>query len=162
MPTTYEPIASQTVSVAASSVTFSGIPNTYTDLFLVAYWGESGAGSPYGDNGFRLNSDSGSNYSAIMLYGNGSTATSFQWLNQTSIRVAQNATDYPMAVIHVPNYASTSMFKTVLSGFGTEDNVGRSVGLWRNAAAVTSVTFVNLGTNISVGSTFALYGVKAA
>ena len=53
---TYQPIASVTLSSAQSSVTFSGIPQTYTDLVVVVsgYY----SGTTYGS--FQLNGDSNS------------------------------------------------------------------------------------------------------
>ena len=79
---TYTPVASQTLSASASSVTFSNIPQDYTDLVLVAV----PAGST-GSNGFfrfRLNSDSGTNYSSTYIYGDGTTAYSARATSATS------------------------------------------------------------------------------
>jgi hypothetical protein len=36
-----------------------------------------------------------------------------------------------------------------------------SVGLWRNTAAITSITITNAGT-YQIGSTFTLYGIASA
>jgi hypothetical protein len=78
---TYTPIATQTLGSAAASVTFSSIPQGYTDLILVC-----SPVSTTGSNTFmwiRYNSDTGSNYSLTSMRGNGSTATSFRLSNQT-------------------------------------------------------------------------------
>ena len=72
---TYTPIASVTLSAATSSVTFSGIPQTYTDLVVVINAGNSG-GTGYGI-ALQCNNDTGSNYSFTQLYGTGSAATSY-------------------------------------------------------------------------------------
>ena len=62
------------------------------------------------------------------------------------------------------SYANTNVFKTVLfeSGLaGTE--VLRGVGLWRSTDAITSVKVACDSTaQFKIGSTFALYGIKAA
>ena len=57
---TYTPIASHTASGSESSITFSSIPQGYTDLVLV-FLGKVDSGS--GDLGLRFNADTGSNYS---------------------------------------------------------------------------------------------------
>ena len=57
---TYTPIATQTLGSAAASVTFSSIPQGYTDLVLVDnVKSASGAGDSELD--VRFNGDSGSN-----------------------------------------------------------------------------------------------------
>ena len=40
--------------------------------------------------------------------------------------------------------------------------VSMRVGLWRNTNAITSVSFKANGTTWKSGSTFTLYGIKAA
>jgi hypothetical protein len=73
MAITYEPIATTTLGSAAATVTFSSISGAYTDLIVVANLAQS-AGS--NSLRFRLNGDTGSNYSATILRGYGSTANS--------------------------------------------------------------------------------------
>jgi hypothetical protein len=70
---TYEPIASQTLGSAVSSVTFSSIPQNYTDLILVVNYGISA--NNFGAR-IRFNGDTGSNYSDSFIYGTGSSALS--------------------------------------------------------------------------------------
>jgi hypothetical protein len=77
MPATYEPIATTTLGSAATTITLSSIPSTYTDLRLVTVLSNNGAG---GDslyitcNGDALGATS--LYSETRLRGDGSTATS--------------------------------------------------------------------------------------
>jgi hypothetical protein len=44
------------------------------------------------------------------------------------------------------------------AGSGTQE----LVGLWRNTAAINAIKFYSAGSNFSIGSTFTLYGIKAA
>jgi len=67
MPTTYEPIATTTLSTATASVTFSSISGTYTDLRLVIFALGATSDYPY----VEINSDTGTNYSKTVLYENG-------------------------------------------------------------------------------------------
>ena len=59
---TYTPIASTTLGSAAASYTFSSIPNTYTDLVLIASMADSNSGA---DQRMlvQVNGDTGTKYS---------------------------------------------------------------------------------------------------
>lgn len=157
MPKTYEPIQTQTVGTAVATVTFSSIPQTYTDLVLVANLIDS--------NGFsvmRFNSDSGSNYSRTWMYGNGTSAGSSRGTNISGLdlKAASSGSEYPVDIVHLMNYSNTTTYKTCLIRQSYASNeVALYAGLWRNTAAITTITVTN---NISAGSTFTLYGVKAA
>jgi len=61
---TYEPIATTTVSGSSTStVTFSSISGTYTDLVIIGNLGSQTTNAfPY----LQFNGDTGSNYSASM------------------------------------------------------------------------------------------------
>lgn len=162
---TYALIDSTTVTgSAAASVTFNSIPGTYTDLVIVAMArrGTDGAG---GAGTIQFNSDTGSNYSSTILYGDAGSALSFRWSNQTALNGAFNAGDSELAVsqIHFLDYANTTTYKTVISRYGwsvTNGRVVAGVNLWRSTAAITSIT-LSAANNITVGSTFKLYGIEA-
>lgn len=163
MPATYEPIASQTLSSAVSSVTFNSIPGTFTDLVCVA----SGTTSNVDNLRFRFNSDSATNYSTTSLFGSGSAAGSYRESNITQAQSdyygAFSTTNPGTAVISVMSYANTNVFKTVLSATGQAGTgVHRNVSLWRSTSAITSMTILLSSFNFSSGCTFALYGIKAA
>lgn len=165
MPSTYEPIATQTLSSPAASVTFNSIPSTYTDVILIV----SATPSTSGYLGYIvINGDSGANYSETLLYGTGSTAGSNRESNRNKGYAGnwtvQNSTSSPSVFeIHFQNYANTSVYKTFLgrnSDAGTE--TGATVNLWRSTSAINSIGFTASGVNITAGSTFTLYGIKAA
>jgi hypothetical protein len=163
MPVTYQPIATQTLGSATNLVTFSSIPSTYTDLVFV--FNGSNATS---NNGLRLrfNSDSGTNYSTTYFYGNGSSVASTFGSNTTGGQIATDiASGQSTCVTHIMNYSNTTTFKVFLGrGSSASTYADHNVSLWRNTAAVTSVTvLLGAGTsNFSTGSTFTLYGIKAA
>jgi hypothetical protein len=160
---TYTPIASQTLSSAAASVTFSGIPQTYTDLVLVvnATW-DGGSNSSFG---FRLNSDSGSNYSITQVYGNGSSAASGRTSNATYAAIGQiNPTEWGSTIFQFQNYSNTTTYKTALSRSNVAGVITLAgVGLWRSTSAVTSISvgYFDVSGNFDSGSTFNLYGINA-
>lgn len=163
MPVTYEPIASTTLEVAASSVTFSSIPGTYTDLVLV----NTGTFNT-SDNSYYLtfNGDSGSNYSTTFLYGDGTSALSTRASSQTFISAGRLNTSFGLGITHIMNYANTTTNKTVLTRGNSGALVNANVGLWRGTGtpAITSLTAaVPVGAStFSSGSIFTLYGIRAA
>jgi hypothetical protein len=159
MPATYEPIASQTLGSAASTVTFSSISGAFTDLVLIANVGMSSNASYQ----VRVNGDTGNNYSWTRVSGNGSAAGSSRDSNVASINtVIQGFPDLVLGKFEFLSYANTNVFKTMLFGGGAaSDVVTRTVGLWRNTAAITSIT-VFTGTSFNTGATFSLFGLKAA
>jgi hypothetical protein len=160
MAATYEPIATANGTGSSGVVTFSSIPGTYTDLVV--------ASNIIGDANsavrIRLNGDTtDSNYSYILLYGTGSVAGSTN-NTATQIYIGHANTSTPNAsIISLNNYSDATTFQTVLSrGNQVNQFVSAVAGLWRNTAAVTSVTIVMDSGNFTTGSTFTIYGIKAA
>ena len=166
MAATYEPIASQTLGSTATSVTFSSIPATYTDLVLVYQIVSTTVAVAVSSAG-RFNSDTGSNYSNTVLWGTGSSAASDRESNQTSGRFGQYGSRLPTSPVsgrvQIMNYASTSVYKTWLTDFANASNeVVRIVGLWRSTSAITSVNMFTSNSGWAAGSTFSLYGIGGA
>jgi hypothetical protein len=160
---TYTPIASQTASGSESSLTFSSLPQGYTDLILV-FQGKVDSGS--GDLGLRFNSDTGSNYSTTWLSSQ-ANGTSGRSTSATSITATEYAyldsTGFTLSTINFQNYSNATTYKTVLVRSGKANyNVDAKVGLWRNTNAITSITVFTTGSGpaFSSGSTFSLYGIQ--
>lgn len=161
---TYVPIASQTLGSAASSVTFSSIAGTYTDLIVVIN-AKAVTGTP--SIALRFNSDSGSNYSYTGLAGNGSSASSARASNTSTAWVSAylngvSSTNWNNGIIHIMNYANSTTYKTSLARWaGADYEVDAIVTLWRSTSAITEVNLI-AQSNLVAGSTFTLYGIKAA
>jgi hypothetical protein len=164
MPSTYDKIETYTVPSATSSYTFTSIPSTYTDLVLVTTGSQSGASSP----NLRVGNgsiDTGSNYSYTYVYGTGSSALSARAISETSINPAFNPATNEIynCVYHIMNYSNTTTFKTMLSrGNAASSRTVAEVGLWRSTAAINQVRIFDAFSNLNTGSTFTLYGIKAA
>jgi hypothetical protein len=162
---TYSPIASVTLSSAQSSVTFSGIPQTYTDLVIVFNGGISAFDYIYA----QYNSDTGTNYSGTIVQGDGSTTSSSRYSNQNFNQLFGWGIGYgndlnAVGIAHFQNYSNTTTFKTVIAR-NNRANTGTSadVHLWRSTSAITSITFTGVNSRtINSGSTFNLYGVANA
>ena len=62
------------------------------------------------------------------------------------------------------NYSNTTTFKTILMRANNAAlGVDAIVGLWRSTAAINEIkVFPTGGANFETGSTFSLYGIKAA
>jgi len=163
---TYTPIASQTLGSAAASVTFSSIPQGYTDLVLVAQAKSTTSGSAYNNYRIQFNGDTTSLYSDTFLSGNGTSATSTRDSNQTVIYAGilpQTSASAEVSIFHFMNYSNTTTNKTVLSRGnmgGTGGEVNATVGLWRSTAAITRIDLFMSGANIASGATFSLYGIQ--
>ena len=155
----YEVISTQTLGSAVATVTFSSIPQTYTDLVLVA----NGAESANQYVAIRFNSDTGSNYSQTRLYGDGTTAYSDRQTSVTFGRLsAGDPTNRFLTICSIQNYANATTFKTWLSRSNI-DLVGAIGGLYRSTSAITAIQVLTVTADtFATGSTFTLYGVKAA
>jgi hypothetical protein len=165
MASTYEPIATTTLGTAAATLTLSTIPGSYTDLVLVASVKASTSGQGLTMQ-FNGDGGAGSLYSTTGLRGNGTAASSFRQSNTNNVLLsnfAEPPTGSPnVCIAQFSNYSNTTTYKTVLvransAGFG----VDALVGLWRNTNAITSIKIDISGGNMSIGSTFTLYGIKA-
>jgi hypothetical protein len=162
MPTpTYTPLATVTLGTAAASVTFSSIPATYRDLVVVINGSLSGASSIY----YRLNSDSGSNYSVVTAQAFSPTSTSFT--DAVMVPWSPNniaASTQFLLTSQFMDYSATDKHKTALHRLngtsGATLFVAMSAARWANTAAVTTL-LVQANVNINVGSTLSLYGIKA-
>lgn len=158
MAATYTPIASITLGANATSVTFSSIPQTYTDLIVIFN------GRTDGDENTNLqfNSDTGNNYSVTALYGNGSTVTSNRQSNVGSIGlggISSGSDEQGTVIVQIMNYANTTTNKTVISRANNSTYVQLRAGTRRNTEAITAITIKADSTTFLSGATFDLYGI---
>jgi len=165
MPTaTYEKIATYTAPSSVTNITFSSIPSTYTDLVLIGRTSLNVGG--LGTNYLATyNGDSGTNYSYTYLEGNGSTAGSGRSSNATFMDVMYQPSSGAIGtlIMQVFNYSNTTTYKTMLSKAATAASGFLAyAGLWRSTAAINSINLYGGTNNIIAGSTFTLYGIKAA
>ena len=160
MASTYEKIATTTLGSAAASTTFSSISSSYTDLVLICAAGQS----PDSTLELTFNSDSGNNYSRTIMYGTGSTAVSARGSNNPAIYIsAGSSVGTNINIINIMNYANTTTYKTIVGRTNDTSSVTvATVGLWRNTNAINTIKLTGSNGNILSGSTFTLYGIKAA
>lgn len=169
---TYIRVASQTLSSTSATVTFSNIPQNFTDLVLVM----SPAIQTSQANGIRIRLgnttvDTGSSYSTTHLIGNGSSASSQRDTNGTSIILSwNNAPNSSLgimnAICNFQNYSNGSINKTMI--FRTNNanqSTEATAALWRQTSPINIIELSTSGgaTNqFTPGSIFMLYGIECA
>lgn len=174
MANTYKKIATVTVgSGGTTSIQFTNIPNTYTDLVVMASLRhlETG-GSAWATIKFTLNGATGSN-SQRNLYGLGSSISSnTESTDPTFYLRDNNSTGYSTAntfanmMMYFPNYAGSNA-KSFSADYVTENNatsalIGLVALLWNQTSAITSMNFEGYysGDKFDQYSTVTLYGIK--
>ena len=169
MANTYIYISSVTVgSGGASSIDFTSIPSTYTDLKLVASVRSTNA-QVYSVLKTTFNGST-SGYSYKIFEGNGSSAstgnnsslTYFPWNEGTGASATANT--FGNAELYIPNYAGSTN-KSLSSDGVSETNatlayIDLIAGNWSNTAAITSISFIPDAGNWVQYSTVYLYGIK--
>lgn len=163
MPSTYEPIATTTLSGSSvTTVSFTSISQNYTDLILVSNIIYSANAGDY--ISLRFNGGGGAIYSATRLAANGSTIGTGRSTNDDKLAFyTASTTQYVPFVADIMNYSNTTTWKTTLvrvSNATSNNDVG--VGLFRSTSAITQVNIFFALASIAPNSMFTLYGVKAA
>jgi hypothetical protein len=166
MANTYTIIDKATVgSGGTSSVTFSSIPQTFTDLKIVA-----SARSVYSDafdvlRVYFNGSDTNGNFIEIYGYNSatGYGSASQQRLGYISGNTATSNT-FGSSELYIPNYTSSN-FKSSSADSASENNSALAVtsittNLWSSTSAITSITLFAGAGNLMQHSSFYLYGIK--
>ena len=168
--TTNNLISRQTVgSAGAASITFSNIPQTFTDLRMVISSRVDYTGAWQNIN-IELNGDSGSNYTSKLLYGNGSAAgsdtstTTFLKFVYSNFNTS-TASVFSNGEMYFPNYR-TATYKSVSSDSVTENNAATvltalTAGIWNDTAAITTIKFTPNQGSFGEFTTFSLYGISS-
>lgn len=168
MPATYESIATTTLGSAQLNVEFTGISQSFTDLVLVMQIADStnDARDVYMQVG-NGSYDTASNYSRTILTGNGTAAQSSRSSNASFMSMSYavySSSPLSVNIVHFMSYSNTTTNKTVLARTnGAGDGVSANAFLWRSTSAIERIkVYLQPTSNINTGSTFTLYGIKAA
>lgn len=161
---TYEPIATASGTGSSTTITFASIPQTYTDLVIIA----ANIDVQIDDMGARLNQDSGSNYSRTRITGNGTTPESFRNSNLSKVYFGYKdgtASTQTYGILNLMNYSNSTTYKTGLARYSTYSSgyaTMAEVYLWRSTAAITRIDIDSGNANFSTNCKFTLYGIAAA
>jgi hypothetical protein len=161
-------IASVTVGAGgSSSIQFSSIPGTFTDLTLVVS-GRYTAGFERETLNLRFNGDTGSNYTSVVLEGTDTTASSRTVASNPSFwgyapGNAATASTFGNTQYTIPNYIGSAQkaisIDSVTELNGAFNRVALIAGVWTNTSAITSITLFNASAlNFAQHSTAYLYG----
>lgn len=168
MPATYEPIATTTLGSAASTIDFTSIPSTYTDLRMII----SGVSNSNDNIFYRFNGSASTVYSRTDIVGSGSAALSVRASGLTLGRLTNYG--YPdttagnaVTIWDIMNYSNSTTFTTSLARSNRASNgVEALVNLFSNTSAITSISIATNqfsgSSNWQSGTTATLYGIKAA
>jgi len=160
-----ELISSIELSSPASSISLSAIPNTYTNLLVVARIRTSLAYS--GQMATRFNGDGGANYHTQW---HGATTTPTDQANTSNQLysmyfpgTSQPDDTFGSYIIELPNYSNTSVYKKMVgrsTGDNNTNNVGRAfvAGTWLSYAAITSIQLNFSEGTLVAGTELAIYG----
>ena len=165
MANTLIPIQTYTLSATAATVTFSNIPQNYTDLKVVI-----SARSDQNTvealvlsiNGQGFNTNFTSRY---IDSGNGTPRSGTANVGGIIQGTDYTANTFSLTELYFSNYTSSS-YKPISVDYATELNaiggyLGFSAQLWSQTAAITSISFARPTVgNINTGSTFTLYGIS--
>ena len=163
MPTpTYEPITTVTATGGNSILVMSSIPATYTDLILAV----NGNNSADDEFQLRFNSDSGSNYRVLFLYGEGTAPTAAEYISTTYAQMGgiySTGTRTGSNFINIGSYSNTNVHKTVVSIANSGNYIQFRTNTWRSTSAINRIdAFLASGSTFTNPTTFSLYGIKAA
>jgi hypothetical protein len=159
-------IETKTLTTTTATVSFTSIPQTYTDL-VVLLSARHGT-TTNRDLWMQFNEVSG-NLSSRRLTGNGSSAFSS---NTTIIATnadipgpSQTANTFSSYQAYIPNYTS-NLVKTVSIDSVGENNGAVAhqnivAGLWNVASPITSIQLVVTAASFVAGTTISLYGITA-
>lgn len=179
MANTFQYINKVQLASNVTSVTFSSIPQTYTDLLLICSgrsdvggqgdgWRFAYNGTNNTDSSLRINAYADSSSTSL----NTDTSNNFVFTSGN----AWTANSFGVNYYIIPNYTSTSRAKVAIgssywggtnpaSGRGLLVNISGGLASGVNTTAVNSITITGPdsgGTNMLNGSTFYLYGITKA
>ena len=151
-------------SGGASTIEFTSIPATYTDLQLVLSARQSSTSGGSEDAiTFALNSSASSKTSRYLL-GQGNTAYNYSY-NEFYLWTPNSTTTantFSNTQLYISNYSGSANKSISINGVtennGTGSNLAVGAGLWSNTAAITSITLTPLYGNFVQYSTASLYG----
>ena len=171
MANTFQLIQSYVLTGTQGTVTFSNIPQTYKDLYLVIA-GRHNTNYDYGNvvvaatlNGVNTGFAQKRLYGGIVTGSDGYTlGNGTTW----GLQLAGNnttANSFGNAMVYLPNYSQSSYAKALFidsvglsAASGWENDL--TANYWSSTAAITSIGLSPTGGSFVANSSFHLYGIK--
>lgn len=158
----------ETITVGAggaASIEFTSIPQTYTDLVLKI----SSATNRTSFDSLKIEFNSStSSYSSKVLFGNGSSASSFSggstYLTQLVSNGSNTTNIFSSTDLYIPNYTGSTNKSVSIDSVGEQNATGTemalSASLWSNTSAITTIAIKpNVGTLLLQYTSASLYGI---
>jgi len=167
MANTYIAIATVTVgSGGASSIDFTSIPGTYTDLCILYSARSSDSATNWNNLKMTFNgSTANQTWRFTAGYNNGTATAGIS--GQVEIWVNFNGSTgstFGNALVYIPNYTSSNnkpvSIETVTEGKTQDQVMGIVAGLWSNSSAITSIGVTPSSGTFMQNTTATLYGIK--
>lgn len=171
MATTYTLISSVTVGTnTPTSIDFTNIPATYTDLLLVCSVRNTTSDISLG-LGISFNGSS-SNFTQTYLQGSGSgtdnASGAYRYIGEYNANLSTSNT-FTNTEVYIFNYASSN-YKSFSVNGAQENNTTTAylhlgAGLWSNTSAITSIGLTRSANNtasFAQYSTAYLYGISSS
>jgi len=166
----YDALATVTLYASTASISFAGSPSGYKHLQIRAM-SRGNAATDQDNLLVQFNGDTGANYNSHYVYGTGSVAAAgAETGSQTTAIVGRvtgaNLTSgvFGVSIVDILDYTNTNKYTTNRTLCGVDNNGSGIVmlesSLWRNTAAVTSLSLTTGAGSFIQYSSFALYGVK--
>jgi hypothetical protein len=165
----YFPIETQTLSSNQASIVFGAggtIPQTYTDLVIASQAGCTSSGQAFLIRVGNGTIDSTTKYSYTFTNGTGTSAFSGGYNTQGAGVLAwssPSAAVQDFGLMNLMSYSSTIIHKSLISRYNNASTgTDLLANLWRSTSAINIIEIYPTAGNILSGSTFTLYGIKAA
>lgn len=169
MPSTFTPISYANLITTTASVTFSSIPQTYTDLVCIVS-SHTANGGDFSNIQTLFNGDNNNaNYAYNLIYNQGASTPSVGagnagWWGY----ISGNIGAYGVLVSQIQSYSTTNRFKTLVNyqSNGVVNNplfsFEISATTWKSTSAITSMVVNGSNGGFAAGSRIELFGIKAA
>ena len=159
-------IQHQELASATTEISFTSIPQTFTDLYLVVSARSSGTSNNY--TGLKINGVN-TNQSSRFLYGSGSATGSVSLTGASDYNLiaymslsSDTANTFASSTFYIPNYTA-AVAKSVSIDAVTENNATAAnqmimAGLWNSTAAITSLSVISVsGSSLQASGNLAQY-----
>jgi hypothetical protein len=151
---------------AATEISFTSIPQTFTDLYLVVSARSTGTANNY--TGLKINGVN-TNQSSRFLYGTGSGVGSVSLTGASDYNLiaymslsTDTASTFASSTFYIPNYtaaiAKSVSIEAVTENNATGANQEIMAGLWNSTAAITSLGVISVaGSSLQASGNLAQY-----
>jgi hypothetical protein len=161
MATTYKLISSILVSTETNTISFTSIPQSYTDLIIKASLRGSTTSTTFA---VQVNGTTVTSVLRLFAGGNFSATDSFNehYINPSDF----TASTFGNTELYFPNYAGSSIKNFLVDSVGENNATQAYMNFAANStgstSAITSINLIRTGGNFVQHSTAYLYGISNA